>query len=504
MKKNKAALLVLFAVACNPCFTQTITSQKGLTTAVFNLPVGMISVYLPEDIRQGDVISGTIMAEPTGRNDRQRAKSLSELKKYTVSFNGENFPVKSVNNHFRSEISPKNSADGRLQLLMDKKTVPGKVVEVNIPKISRPTGQAICAIPAHALCAAPMRITGPFDGNAGNTKCMLNNQLLDILAESPGQCVVKIPPGATGESILQVQEKNKPACSQKISGVELYVSTGKTNLLKGETSYVNVELSGLQHLPDTARLTITNTSTAVVIMQPANEVVMLITSENLTNGTYTKRFDLQSIKAGNFIINVDLDLPGNKPPVFADVRAPAGGKRDEKVLTAGTRTALNIAMKKWADANTEGDYPIDFQCESCIQCVKAYTTERNAGDVGELGWGIITSFLSGSLKLAGGVFEKVKEVADKGGDIYKAINDLIADGKIQVIGFKEKWCANNGYCQVTGIIVYDVTTGCAKAEYRCRGSKMCCSYSETTYIMQYCFDKDGAVIDDTISIEIKH
>ncbi|MBK8496948.1 MAG: hypothetical protein IPL50_19555 [Chitinophagaceae bacterium] len=249
---------------------------------------------------------------------------------------------------------------------------------------------------------------------------------------------------------LQIREKGGQPCTQAVSGVQMELSTGKLNLVKGEKTYLKVRITGLQDLPDTARLDLFNVTPFVVTMHPADQMMITLVPDSMGTGTFERSFDIVSIKTGSFTVNVNLDLPEGKTPVFADVRKPAGGKRNEKVLTAGTRTALEIAILKWKGAITDGTYRADYECTNCIDCIKGYTTESNAADVGELGWGIITSFLSGGIKIAGGLLEKVKDVADKGGDIYKAIKELIDDGKIQVIGFKEKWCANNENCQVTG------------------------------------------------------
>ncbi len=504
MKKYYLIFSMVLAVSLSCSFAQTVSSQKGLTTTIFNLPAGIIKVYLPDDISPGDVISGAIIAKAAGGNKKEIAKNLADLKKHMVAFNGQNLPVSDGLENFQCSIDKSIVQQRELNLINGNGENTAQVIIQSTKNSITQASPIECKIPTHVLTAAPLRITGPFDGNSSNTKCNVDFKPIEILAESPRQCILQIPPDTKGEKVLEVMEKNKPACFQKISCVELNVNAGKTNLVKGEKTYLEVSITGLQHLPDTAKLSLVNMTTDVVNMEPSNDFLILLTPDMAGTETFTRRFVLQSAKTGRFTINVNLDLPENNPPVFADVRVPKGGKRDEKVLTAGTRTALKIAMQKWADVNTEGKNKMDFQCENCINCIKAYTTEKNAGDVGELGWGIITSFLSGGVKFAGGLLEKVKDVADKGGDIYKAIKDLISDGKIQVIGFKEKWCENNEYCQVTGIIVYDVKTGCAQAEYRCRGTKMCCPFAETNYVMKYCFDKNGAVIDDTISIEIKH
>ncbi len=505
MMKNYLLFIYVSAISIFPGFAQTITSQKGLTTVTFNVPEGKITIYLPDDIRSGDIISGTVSAEPGGKNAKQVQKKGDKLTRYFIDFNGQKIPVATAKKTVQYQIITTSASQLPLVLVNEMGNT-AAVIDIPCTKNSQsisPAG-ADCKIPTHALTAAPLPIKGSFDGNSSNTNCTIGNQPATVLAESPRQSIIQFPENSMGNQNLQIREKGGQPCTQAVSGVQMELSTGKLNLVKGEKTYLKVRITGLQNLPDTARLDLFNVTPFVVTMQPADQMVITLVPDSMGTGIFERSFDIVSIKTGSFTVNVNLDLPEGKTPVFADVRKPAGGKRNEKVLTAGTRTALEIAMKKWADANTEGKNPIDFECSNCIQCIKSYTTESNAGDVGELGWGIITSFLSGGVKLAGGLLEKVKDIADKGGDIYKAIKDLIADGKIQVIGFAEKWCANNGNCQVTGIIVYDVATGCAEAEYRCRGNKLCCPFAETIYKMKYCFDKDGAVIAETISITITH
>lgn len=51
---------------------QIISSEKGLTTAEFILSEGKIKIYLPEDIRQGDHISGTVVMEAAGNTEKEK------------------------------------------------------------------------------------------------------------------------------------------------------------------------------------------------------------------------------------------------------------------------------------------------------------------------------------------------------------------------------------------------------------------------------------------------
>jgi len=56
-----------------------IKSAGGLTTVTFYLEPGKLAVKLPDDIRAGDTISGTVVAEPKGQTPEERAKNQGML-----------------------------------------------------------------------------------------------------------------------------------------------------------------------------------------------------------------------------------------------------------------------------------------------------------------------------------------------------------------------------------------------------------------------------------------
>lgn len=502
---KKIVLLILIFPGFSGIHAQSIQSQKGLTTIEFKNASGTIKVYLPQDIRPGESISGSITREAVGKNARQVEKNLAQLNKYSIDFNGQKIPVSNADKVFQAVINNNNTGDRQVNLINNKGS---NEAQVNLPvqvNASQNNASTTCSIPAHALLGAPLKINGPFDGNASNTQCIVGGIPCEIIAESNRICFVKFPENIAGIREIAIVEKGNPSCQSRISAVDMTITANKLSLMKGEKTFINVTISGLKQLPSPATLDIINKTNNVVVLQGGNQQkVTIVPASLIDSGVFRKQVEVQSIASGNFTVDFDLDLPDNGPVIFADVRVPKGGKRDEKVLTAGTRTAFKGALQKWKDVNSGTSVKDEYDCPNCFDCIQAYTTESNAGDVGELGWGIITSFLSSGAKLAGGLIEKVKDIADKGGDIYKAIKELIDKGKIQVIGFKEKWCDKNEFCKITGMIVYDVATGCAEAEYKCEATRACCPFPVTTYKMKYCFDKDGAVISDTVSMTITH
>ncbi|MFZ1258849.1 MAG: hypothetical protein WAQ93_00150, partial [Chitinophagaceae bacterium] len=313
MRKIKifSAVLSLFLlVPASIIWAQTISSQKGLTTAVFNLPQGNIKVYLPDDIRPGEQISGTVIAEPNGTNARQIEKNQAELVKYRVSIDGSKYSVDDRQGW--SWIVKKDIQETIPLELLNFSGV--KVAELKYglirPVIGTDPLEYGCVIPSHALTAAPLRITGSFDGDMTNTKCSLNGKPIEILAESPRQCLLQYPQNANGLQTMQVNDNGEEKCTRQISGVDMQVTTGDLNLRKGQNTYIDVKLSGLQNLPDKAVLTITNITPNVVTMTNGNlQVIPVWPPSDSAGGTYSVHCPAVSITTGTFSVNINLDLP---------------------------------------------------------------------------------------------------------------------------------------------------------------------------------------------------
>jgi hypothetical protein len=305
-----AVLSLFLLVPASIIWAQTISSQKGLTTAVFPTQHGNVKVYLPDDVRPGAVISGTVVAEPTGNNPRQIEKNLSELSKFSVNVDGIKVVVAGQPISFKWLVPLDRQTTAPIELL-NAAGVKAHELKYNIRTVmgADPVNYG-CAIPSHALTDAPCRITGNFDGNAANTNCALNNQPMQVLAESPRQCIVQYPANGQGPGTMQVNENGEQKCTRQISGVDMQVITGKLNLRKGENTFIEVKITGLDNLPDKATLTIANMTTDVVTMTNGNlQVIPIWPPADSARGTFSVHCPAVSITTGNFVVNINLDLP---------------------------------------------------------------------------------------------------------------------------------------------------------------------------------------------------
>ncbi|MFI5134052.1 MAG: hypothetical protein ACHQEB_06935 [Chitinophagales bacterium] len=279
---------------------------KGLVTEEIKTKEGKVTVYLPDDIRPGDIISGTVVAEPDGKNEKEKRKNGEQLGKYKITVAGSTI---SLSGFEPQRVKILSAPTNPVIILLDEKNNPVSTINVNVsPRIDDFQPKSIMS-PTHALTASPLRITGPFDGDASNTKCKLDGKEMEILAESPRQTICTMPAATSGPHTLTVEEKGETT-EKKISAVNLDLTTGRLNLQRGEKTYVDVSIAGLQNLPSNATLTVTNTTTGVVTMLGGeNQVLSILPAAITGEGTFNKRFDLQSTKTGSFSVDVNLQLP---------------------------------------------------------------------------------------------------------------------------------------------------------------------------------------------------
>ncbi|MCA1850030.1 MAG: hypothetical protein LC672_02975, partial [Acidobacteria bacterium] len=106
---------------------------------------GDVKVYLPDDMAAGDTISGTVVAEPKGTTEEERAKNMGVLKGFVLEVDGEKASIRddivvpvsggsgSRLSFTRRAISPTVSPVTRLRFRIGGDTSVQNPVEVTIP-----------------------------------------------------------------------------------------------------------------------------------------------------------------------------------------------------------------------------------------------------------------------------------------------------------------------------------------------------------------------------------
>lgn len=297
-----SAAVIFFSFFSVKTFAQTAII-KGVVVEEFQVKEGKIKVFLPDDARVGVKISGTVMTEATGRNEKEKNRNNELLQKYVLTVQGTFSGEEALSRLFI--ISFVNPNPSITLLTADK-----KIVSTNsIPLKNNVSPATSITIPTHALTGSPLRITGPFDGDASNTRCSIDGKVTELIAESPGQMICNMPAAASGPHSITIEENGKTT-QQEICAVNMDMTADKTNLRRGQKAIITTTISGLQKLPANVALTISNASANTVTLIGGNTQIITITPTQVNaEGTYSQTFTAQSISTGNFTINANLHLP---------------------------------------------------------------------------------------------------------------------------------------------------------------------------------------------------
>jgi hypothetical protein len=266
----------------------------GAANYQFTTPAGVVKVTLPDDIRAGDTISGTIVSEPSGDDAAERQRNADTLEGYVLEVDKKSVTRKGRIFAFAvagvAALTPFILKDKRGRTISQASIPVGPNSGSGIPSVP--------VIPPLAQAGQPLLVTGPFDGNAENTKVSIGGKDAAVLAESPRGLVVRSPFDSLGPANMSAGEQGNIA-QGTIRNVRVILSASKTRLVNGETASLGVEVLGLgqQSTPTPVRLT----ATGPVQMQGGN--VQTIMAAPGTDGIFHNTRILQASAAGAYSVS---------------------------------------------------------------------------------------------------------------------------------------------------------------------------------------------------------
>lgn len=283
-----APTLVMLAIV-SPA---NITSAWGLRQVGFAVPQGKLTVYLPDDMRAGDTISGTVLAEPTGKSDAERAKNADVLEGTVIDVGGRSVRPGS----FTLPIA------GASALVV---SLGGSRASVPVAKTATsPTGGPWVA-PVSQV-GKPVQVVGSFDGNLSNTAASFGGSPVPVLAESPRSMICMPPRQPLGPVGVSVDEGGQHFDLKTVCA-ELRLSADRTQLLRGEHANFTVTVAGLSAVPaDEFPLSVelTNHSPSVVSMGGVGTCrALAIEAGDVQNGIWTRTLDVTALQSGSYVIS---------------------------------------------------------------------------------------------------------------------------------------------------------------------------------------------------------
>ncbi len=270
------------------------TIAWGVQHHQFVLNGSKLHVYLPDDMRAGDTISGIVVPDPV---DPKKARGSDTLEGVVVEVGGS----KVQTGRFLVTVG----ALGVMDMVL--RNSDGKVIATTPVQVGpqSPPKTTLWSPPV-AQAGKPITISGPFDGNAENTNCTLGGQPAIVLVESPResvlQCLEDQPLGTTPLTVTE----NGTTTTRPVNVVNLNLSTPRTKLLRGDQGTIKITLTGLKGLPESAYpipVEITNNTPAIIQLSKGGDCVcMPVNFQDVKNGAWNAQVTMTGVTPGTFAL----------------------------------------------------------------------------------------------------------------------------------------------------------------------------------------------------------
>ncbi len=326
-------LLLLFASPLQICFQAKAQAQQQNAPQPVSLKVntkniggafeltaetllyGDVKVYLPDDMAAGDTISGTVVAEPKGNTEEERAKNQDTLEGLVVEIGDQK--VDASKGAFKWVVPNAPIKLIRIIEVASGRELAKTPVSLITPMIKPPTSQTSQTnkfqLPAIGQQGRAVEIPGPFDGDFSNTTLNWKSATQNaesaeggfrLLAESPRKGVFRSPTNVTGQVEINLKEGSaETKGTYRSVGVSL--SAPKTNLLKGERTTVTVMVVGLEGIKQTIPLLLI--TQGVVQMDGGNSQFIPIPASGVTPaGIFTMTRTLTGQQSGGFSVTATI------------------------------------------------------------------------------------------------------------------------------------------------------------------------------------------------------
>jgi hypothetical protein len=357
-----------------PGFTVEDKSSNGLTTVSFSTPQGKLNLNLPEKKSAGDTISGTVIAEPTGQTEAERANNLNQLWRYVLEIDGK--PIRLVSDsqtpnlgtstilNFTTEMSIAPPSDLRTTTLKDKDGV--EKAECTLwrdptnPPGATTTGPKQFQFPTTSQNGRPLEIVGPFDGKMNTTEIKIGGQAARVLAESPNSCIVKAPDQNFGPTEITVKEGDVEA-KGSCRNLGLRLAAPKTSLLKGETTVLTITVEGLKGIQQDVPMLLQKQG--VVSMEGGDtQTVQIRPADVRADGTFETKRTLTGLQAGAFGVTATVVDPARRPLIIPLIEnAKVNGFRVRK---DGDKFVIEVegVQSPITGKPVDGEHKLEHQC----------------------------------------------------------------------------------------------------------------------------------------------
>jgi hypothetical protein len=174
------------------------------------------------------------------------------------------------------------------------------------PRETYTTPQPAEEIPVLAQAGRPLELPGKYDGALSNTAVKVGGESARILAEGMDRLVVRNPRGVIGQSPIEIVEAGDIR-KGVINSAAIALSADLRALRPGQSTDLNVRVSGLEGLPESAypvKVMLTNLNPSSIRMSGGENRIMTISRDMVGNGGIANlKTSIRGVKAGAFAVS---------------------------------------------------------------------------------------------------------------------------------------------------------------------------------------------------------
>lgn len=319
--------------------------NSGLFRAIFTLPNrGQIFFNLPFDLLAGEVVSGTIITEPSGQNNEERTRNQEELDGHTIEIAGKKLPV--TQRSFQLSVPAPRGGNTMALSITDGRGREVGTADIPISSEAQPPVTEF-VLPTFGQAGDFIELAGPFDGIISPSDSLrAGKDELQVLGESRRGMTAFNRSQTAGSTTLELSEGGKIIRSD-FRNVDLDISAPKLHLLTNEVTTLSIRASGLGGLQGYVPLNVKNMSPEVLRMEGGNAQTFLIGPEDVqAGGHYTIIQELTGIRAGAYSILANLKRDCNFTIALYNANT-AGGFQQVRISAVSSTKITGVSADPW-------------------------------------------------------------------------------------------------------------------------------------------------------------
>ena len=373
----------------------------------FKTPQGNVRVILPDDIRPGDVISGTVSVAPEGKTEKDQQRNIEKLNGLAVQFPGLAMTLADLlkenkNNQFSFTVPTRINSTGEntaeLELLNNDKNIGVSNIPVTVASLINPASPKPMINLQNPLIeqGEPFAVFRSPNTDLNKYEFRVKDQtgqsqVMKAVCGSPREMIVELPPNVSiGPGSITAGPKDGGMPAESISFTYQKIATEyriqKANLQKNETTVLYGTIKGIDtkkmHNPT---LELNNLTNSTITLQGGNNQVIAINPSQ--NGEFNFERLITGITPGNF--NITATLSANPKditdPVSQQLRCLQTAGEYNEWIAALKHDLGNFAQSqpndKPGNANRQNAATISQNLQTCNNNSDLETSKNNSANL---------------------------------------------------------------------------------------------------------------------------